>query len=63
MPGDRPMTPLRVTPALMLVMVVVLLAVGCSGEKQSMPQEKYIFLKHEIHTEGKTLAGDCFPVA
>lgn len=49
--------------ALMLVTVAVLLTAGCAGEKQNLPSEKYIFLEHDIRTEGKTLAGDCSPVA
>jgi hypothetical protein len=31
MPGDCPMTPVRITLALVLVMVVVLLAAGCAN--------------------------------
>ncbi len=33
MPGDRPMTPFRVTPALVLVMVAVLLAAGSHSKR------------------------------
>jgi hypothetical protein len=58
------MTPIRVMLALVLVMIAVLLAAGCAaGEKQDLPPGKYIFLEHQIRTQGTTLAGDCSPVA
>jgi hypothetical protein len=57
------MTPLRTILALLLPVMCVLLAAGCTAEKQTLPPGKYIFLKHDIHTGGRTLSGDCSPVA
>jgi hypothetical protein len=53
------MTPIRVTLALLLVIVAVLLAAGCTGENPVLPQGKYLFLKHTIDTSTRTLSGSC----
>lgn len=61
------MTPIRVTLALMLVMVAVLLAAGCiaslgfENKPRIIPQEKYIFVEHHINSNGVTLSGECAP--
>jgi hypothetical protein len=57
------MTPLPSTHALLLFVAAMLLAAGCAAENQNLLSGKYIFLKHDIRTEGRTISGDCSPVA
>jgi hypothetical protein len=47
MPGDRPMTPFRITLALVLVMVAVLLAAGCDN---ILPEYNLVLIK--LHPDG-----------
>ena len=62
------MTLLRTTLALMLVMVAVLLTAGCitspgfDNQTQTFPKEKYVFVEHMIHEEGRTITGVCLPL-
>ena len=58
------MTPCRSLNILLLLLAAaVLLGAGCAGEKQNLPSDNYVLLKHDIHTEGRTIAGDCSPAA
>lgn len=50
-----------------LVLIIVLLAAGCStttdsqNQSYTIPHDTYVFVDHHIKTDGVTISGDCGP--